>query len=186
MNKPIFSDEELLKLVAEDNTEAFKILFDQYYNTLVRVLMRFSQDPEQVKDWVQEIYVKLWECRKNLDIDSIGNFKAYFMVIARNHAIKHHTKKKKLELVSNYELTDYDVSDNNLVENLEHAELMHAYQKALSKLPHQATEAFFLNREKGLTYTKISEELGISIKTVEAQISKVMSFLRQELVVYLR
>ena len=186
MNKPIFSDEELLKLVAEDNTEAFKILFDQYYNTIVRVLMRFSQDPEQVKDWVQEIYVKLWECRKSLDIEAIGNFKAYFIVIARNHAIKQYTKKKKLELVSNYELTDCDVSDNNLVENLEHAELLHAYKKALAKLPEKATEAYFLNREKGLTYNKISEELGISIKTVEAQISRVMAFLRQELVIYLR
>jgi len=186
MNKPIFSDEALLKLIAEDNTEAFKILFDQYYHTLVRVLMRFSRDPEQVKDWVQEVYVKLWECRKAIDIDSIVNFKAYFIVIARNHAVREQGKKKKPELVSDYELTDYDVSDNNLIENLDHAELMQVYQKALSKLPEKATESYFLNREKGLTYTKIAEELGISVKTVEAQISRVMAFLRQELVVYLR
>lgn len=186
MNKPIFSDEELLRLVAEDNTEAFKILFDQYYNTIVRVLSRFSQDSEQIKDWVQEIYVKLWEARKNIDIASIGNFKAYLMVIARNHAVKCHTKKRKLELVSNYQLAEYEVADNNLIENLDHAELMHAYQTALSKLPQKAKEAYFLNREKGLTYNKIAEELGISIKTVEAQISRVMAFLRQELVIYLR
>jgi len=186
MNKPIFSDIELLRLVAEDNTEAFKILFDQYYNTIVRVLSRFSQDPEQVKDWVQEIYVKLWECRKSLDIESIGNYKAYLITVARNHAVKCHTKKKKLELISNYELTEYEVADNNLIENLDHAELMNAYENALSKLPQKAKEAYFLNREKGLTYTRIAEELGISIKTVEAQISRVMAFLRQELVVYLR
>ena len=186
MNKPIFSDDELLKLIAADNTEAFKILFDQYYSTLVRVLMRYSNDTEQIKDWVQEIYVRLWENRCNPEMNNIENFRAYFIVTARNYAIRVLSKKRKTELVLNPEMAFCDIADNNLQEALEEKELRNAYQSALAKLPARTQEAYYLNRERGLTYSKIAEELGMSIKTVEAQISRAMAFLRQELVVYLR
>jgi RNA polymerase sigma-70 factor (ECF subfamily) len=186
MNKPSFSDEELLKLIAEDNTDAFKILFDQYYNVLVRALMRYSNDPELIKDWVQEIYSKLWESRKTAQFETIVNFRAYFIVSARNYAIRFLSKKNKPDLVLHHEMADMEIADNNLVEDLEQTELLHAYQSALSKLPPRTQQVYFLNREKGLTYSKIAAELGVSIKTVEAQISRAMAFLRQELVVYLR
>ncbi|WAC14090.1 RNA polymerase sigma factor [Dyadobacter pollutisoli] len=186
MNKSTFSDHELIGLIAADDTEAFKILFDQYYPTLVRVLMRYSNDTEQIKDWVQEIFIRLWEGRQQLDINHIDNFKAYFIVTARNYAIRVLSKKKKTELVFSPEMVACEIADNNLLEGLAETELRDAYQSALAKLPLKTQEAYYLNREKGLTYGKIADELGVSIKTVEAHISRTMAFLRQELVVYLR
>jgi len=186
INKPSFSDDELLRLIAEDNTEAFKILFNQYYTLLARTLMRYSNDPEEIKDWIQEIYGKLWENRKSTQTAAIINFRAYFIVSARNYAIRHLGRKNKPELVLHHEIAECDLADNNLLEKIEQKDLLQAYQSALSKLPSRTQEVYFLNREKGLTYTKIAEELGISIKTVEAQISRAMAFLRHELVVYLQ
>ncbi|MEO6287490.1 MAG: sigma-70 family RNA polymerase sigma factor [Dyadobacter sp.] len=186
MNLTSISDEELLKLIAEDDTDAFKIIFDKYYHVLVRALMRYSNDPEQIKDWVQEIYGKLWESRKTAQFETILNFKAYFIVSARNHAIRHLQKKNKPDLVLHQQMEEIEIADNNLLEYQEQKELLHAYQSALSKLSSRTQEVYYLNREKGLTYSKIAEELGVSVKTVEAQISRAMAFLRQELVVYLR
>lgn len=186
MKEPAFSDEQLLKLLTEDSSEAFKILFDQYYNMLVRVLIKYSKDEEQVKDWIQEINVRLWENRKRIQFEAINNFRGYLIVTARNHAVKSLGRKKQLDVVLNGEIGRYEIADNNLVESLEEEELLRAYQAALTKLPPQTQKAYFLNREKGLSYSKVAEELGISIKTVEAQIARAMSILRQELNVFLQ
>ncbi|WP_254562509.1 RNA polymerase sigma factor [Dyadobacter diqingensis] len=186
MKKPILSDQELLMLLSEGSGEAFEILFDHYYSTLVRVLMRYSKDAEQIKDWIQEVYVKLWENREQIKANEIENFTGYLIVSARNHAIRALGKKKQLHLILNDQMSDYEVADNNLAENLDQAELLEAYHVALSKMPPRTQEAYFLNREKGLTYSRVAEELGTSIKTVEAQISRAMAILRRELVVFLR
>lgn len=186
MKEPAFSDEQLLKLLTEDSSEAFKILFDQYYNTLVRVLIKYSKDEEQVKDWIQEINVRLWENRKRIQFEAIDNFKGYLIVTARNHAVKSLGRKRQPDLVPNEEIGNYEIADNNLVESLEEEELLKAYQAALAKLPPQMQKAYFLNRERGLSYSKVAEQLGISIKTVEAQISRAIAILRQELNVFLQ
>ena len=95
MNKSTFSDDQLVELIAADDTEAFKILFNKYYSTLVRILMRYSDDSELIKDWVQDIFVMLWESRAQLQGHQIVNFKAYFIVMARNYAIRVLSRKKK-------------------------------------------------------------------------------------------
>jgi len=186
MNKSIFSDRELLRQLSKDSTEAFKILFDQYYPILVRVLMRYSGDQEEIKDWIQEIYIKLWEARQEIQLDSIENFKAYFIVTARNFAIRALSKKKKLKLEQLQGVGHEEIADHSAHNVLEEVELRKAYQAAISKLPAKTQKAYVLNRETGLTYKGVAEELGISIKTVEAQISRAISLLRQELYVFLQ
>ena len=185
MTKPTFTDKELFVLIAGDDTEAFQILFRRHYSALSRVLMRYSRDKEQIKDWTQEIYVILWEIRKKLPTETIVNFKGYMIVLARNYAIRSIGKKKQVQLVLTEDYSDFEVADNNLVEKIEHNELQDAYLCALQKMPPRMQEAYYLNREKGFTYSKVAEQLGISIKTVEAQISRAMSILRHELVSFL-
>lgn len=186
MNKSTFSDNQLIELIAADDTEAFKILFDKYYSTLARILMRYSDDSELIKDWIQDIFVMLWETRAQLQGHQIANFKAYFIVMARNHAIRVLSKKKKAVLVFPLEMEVCNAPDNSFCESLDEAELRFMYDAALAKLPQKTQQAYFLNRHKGLTYGKIAEKMGISVKTVEAHISRTIAFLRQELVIYLR
>ena len=186
MNKSIFSDRELLKRLCNGDTEAFKLLFDQYYPVLVRVLMRYSSNQEEIKDWIQEIYIRLWETRQEMQIDSIDNFKAYFIVTGRNYAIKSLGRKRRLQATQFQDISKTEIADMSYYNELEEVELRRAYQEAISRLPVKTRNAYVLNRETGLTYKGIAEELGISIKTVEAQISRAISILRQELHVFLQ
>jgi len=186
MNKSILSDRELLKQLSKDNTEAFKTLFDQYYPVLVRVLMRYSADQDEIKDWIQEIYIRLWESREGIKADSIENFKAYFIVTARNYAIKALAKKKRLKIEQFQSVTQNEIADSSPFNLMEENELRRAYQAAISRLPVKTQKAYVLNRETGLTYRSVANELGISIKTVETQISRALMLLRQELHVFLQ
>lgn len=186
MNKSTFSDHQLVELIAGDDTEAFKILFDKYYSTLVRILMRYSDDSELIKDWIQDIFIMLWENRAQLQGYEITNFKAYLIVMTRNYAIRVLSKKKKTVFVSFLEMETCDVADNTLCESLDEAELRSMHDAALAKLPQKTQQAYYLNRNNGLTYSKIADQMGVSIKTVEAHISRTIAFLRQELTIYLR
>ena len=79
-----------------------------------------------------------------------------------------------------------EIADSSSVNPMEENELRQAYQMAISRLPVKTQKAYVLNRETGLTYRGVAKELGISIKTVETQISRAMMLLRQELHVFLQ
>jgi RNA polymerase sigma-70 factor (ECF subfamily) len=184
MNKPIFSEKELFELVARGDIQAFERLFRLYYPVLARVLMRYSRDPEQIKDWIQEIYIKLWENRESAALQGAENSKAYFIVSARNHVIRLLNKKKQIHLIFDDSVHERHIADHSMENNMRGQELMQAYQQALSKMPPRTREAFSLNREQGMAYSKVADQQGTSVKTVEAQISRAISILRRELVTF--
>ena len=64
-------------------------------------------------------------------------------------------------------------------------ELRTMLSEALDKLPENTRLIFEKNRFEGKKYTEIAEEQQISVKTVEAHISKALKILRVELKDYL-
>ena len=60
-------------------------------------------------------------------------------------------------------------------------ELQQKINEAMEKLPQNSRQAFELNRFQDMTYAQIADEMHISVKTVEAYISKALKILRIEL-----
>ena len=60
-------------------------------------------------------------------------------------------------------------------------DLVEKIEKSIAELPQRRREIFVLSREKGLKYREIADELGISIKTVEAQMGQALKDLRDSL-----
>lgn len=65
------------------------------------------------------------------------------------------------------------------------SELRLAIEKSLKKLPPRCREIFELSRLNGLSNLEISEQLGISKRTVELQVSNALKILRKELIEFL-
>jgi RNA polymerase sigma-70 factor, ECF subfamily len=181
MEKSNIPDAILFQRIATGDREAFRIFFYRYYATLVRVLTLYSRDPEQVKDWIQEIYLSVWEKRAFYRDASIENSKAYVVILARNYAVKRLTKKRKTQLLFGEYAADSKRSNEDPESRITYAELQRAYASALVKLPPRTREVYCLNREEGISYRKIAEQSGTSVKTVEAQISRAIALLRREL-----
>ena len=70
-----------------------------------------------------------------------------------------------------------EVSDEEMDTSVRDAEVWNA----IDRLPPHCREIFLLSKRDGLTYTEIADELGISVKTVENQISKALKTLRGSL-----
>jgi RNA polymerase sigma-70 factor (ECF subfamily) len=137
--------------------------------------MKYIPDADDAKGIVHEVFVSVWEKFDSLPPDT--HFRSYLYTAVRNRCFNYLRDRKKhihLDLVAEDQLKEENTST-------ETEELTKAIETGIDGLPEKCREIFELNRIEGLKYAQIAKKLGISIKTVEAQMSKALSVLRVHL-----
>ena len=128
---------------------------------------------------VQEVFLKLWQKRENINIET--SVKAYLYRAVHNHCINFMNREKlkeKYQRHVSHSTPDYGRSP---LSELQAKELYSGILAALKLLPEKCRTVFYLSRQEELSYKEIATQLGISVKTVENQISKALKILRNEL-----
>lgn len=181
MGTSIFHKEE----IGKDN---FRQIFQLYYQPLVHLGMQYLEDEAEVKEVVQDAFLKLWEIRKELPSDS--NLKNFLFTLVKNRCLnvlnrrqlllKHHEKIQNLELYFQVQSLSRINSDY-----LELEELKEKIETSIGKLPPNCRQVFEMSRFDELKNREIAEKLGISQKTVEAHLTRALKILRTELKDYL-
>lgn len=182
MNTQGEKEAELIRRIAFLNDEeAFRALFYDFFSPLCIFARRYLDSMDDCEDVVQEVFYRIWKNRAQLHIEtSVRNF---LLTSVRNACLDSLRRDMAEEswivhLQENRE--EADTSDLYTTHELE--ELL---RTALGKLPEPIAETFRLNRFEGKTYTEIAGEKGLSVKTIEAYISKALRHLRKELKDYL-
>lgn len=171
--------DDLLARLRKDEKSAMKILFQQNYGLVCGVINRLVRNKATSEDIAQEVFIKFWNKRKEIQITS--SLSAYLKRMAVNEAISHFRKIKNIKTTSD-EVNDYDLTDQADIElELIGKETKAKITRAIDKLPPQCRLIFRLSRYEELSYKEIAAKLGLSIKTVENQISKALKILRVEL-----
>lgn len=170
--------EDLFRKVAfQDDEQAFKVLFLEFYPALCVFAMRYVTQEETARDIVQNVFFKIWEKRKSMFATT--SFRNFLVTSVRNNCIDY---LRKNEVESRYmekcRMSNFYTSQEE-VYTLK--ELETSIGNALTKLPPNVREAFELNRFKGMTYMAIAEKMEVSPKTIESYISRALKFLRVEL-----
>lgn len=166
----------LLSALRQDNKEAFSLLFQKYYTDLVLFCGNFVRDKSSCEDIVQSIFLKLWNDRKNIRIET--SLKSYLLRAVRNSCFD---EFRHLEIVRQYESDpDHSVLDSYDTENyILYSDLSAHLQQALDQLPAAYREAFEMNRFEGLKYREIAVRLNVSERTVEVRVGKALEMLRK-------
>ncbi len=164
--KEHINDIALLNKIRKGDESAFKRLFDTYFTSLCRFVHIYISETTIVEELVLDLFVYIWEHRDTLHIQL--SFKAYLFQAARNRALN--VLRNKNQNISLDEI-DTDIYDNN-ISGLEEEELCRLIQEAVFALPDKCREVFILSRNDNLSNQEIANKLNISIKTVEAQITK--------------
>ncbi len=136
-------------------------------------------DEDDAREVVHLVFISLWEKREEIDFSK--SVKSYLFTSVHNRSLNVIRDRKKF---SSEEVPDmagaWDVSAQ-----IESMELEEKINEALGTLPEKCREIFELNRFDGLKYSEIATQLGISVKTVENQMSKALKILREKLSKYL-
>ncbi len=171
-------DAELTEAIKVSDHSAFKILYYRYFEALVRFLWRQTNNEELAKDLVQEVFGRVWKNRENLDPGK--SIKSYLYRIGHNLVIDHHRKNSQSvdSLEAHPEIDPVYSAD-------EQFELHDKIQDAIKNLPEPVRLVFTMNRFDGMKYAEIATALNISIKTVEARMSKALAILREKLTPFL-
>ena len=161
----------------------FDYIFNYYYSSLCAFSMQYLKDRNEVEDLVQDFFVSLWIDTPNLQISS--SLKSYLFICIKNRCLDFQKHKKVIEKYRSYILFSNEENDNTTDHYFAESELRQAIQKSMEKLSPRCREVFEMSRLKGLSNQEISEQLRISKRTVELQISNSLRILRKDLVEYL-
>ena len=171
-------DIELFSKLREGDEKAFQKLFVKYYSFMCNYACQFLKDSELAEETVQDMFVKIWEKRTSLNIET--SVKHYFFRSIRNLCLNQiqHEKIKKQYASKVLESSYQDIDPEHFYLEVD---LIQRIEKSIEALPPRRKEIFRLSREKGLKYKEIADTLNISIKTVEAQMGLALKHLRHEL-----
>ncbi len=139
---------------------------------------QFLFDSEMAEETVQEIFVKIWEKREQLNIET--SVKHYLFRSVRNHCLNllQHEKIKKQYASKILEANHAEIDPEQYFIEVD---LLKRIERSIDSLPPKRKEIFRLSREQGMKYKEIADTLNISIKTVEAQMGLALKHLRDEL-----
>lgn len=161
----------------------FEVIYRLHYAELCEYANRFLDQEEDCEEIVQEIIMKLWEQRNTLD--AIKSIRAYLYRSVHNrclNVIKHQAHKDKYVDKSWAELKRIEMQN---FEDGQSRELEEKLLTAIGALPDRCREVFMLSRFDGKKNKEIAEQLGISIKAVEANITRALQSIRENLKSYL-
>jgi RNA polymerase sigma-70 factor (ECF subfamily) len=127
---------------------------------------------------VQDVMLELWKRREQLAADSSPQ--AYLFQSARNRSLNY-VRHEKVAREGEPYATRSEAIESNAHSSMVEDEMAIAVRRAVAGLPARCREVFELSRTHGLKYSEIATTLGISVKTVEAQMGKALRVLREEL-----
>lgn len=173
-------DQLLWEQMRSGDEQALADIFKQYYAMLYDYGMKFSNQPELVKDSIQEVFAYLWEKRET--ISKVNSVPAYLLVSMRRQLLK--AVKRQQRIQDTYQEFNLNNSDNNFsVEDLlimdeEIAAEKKLVKQAFDKIPTRMREALYLKTYSGLSYKEISLIMHINSQVARNYVSEAFRRLR--------
>jgi RNA polymerase sigma-70 factor (ECF subfamily) len=161
---------------------AYKDLFSNYYAQLTAFAYKFIQDKEISKDIVQHLFVKIYNNRSALTIES--SIKHYLFRAIHNECLNMLKKETVREMHHRSYSEQLDTS-YNYDQGVEQTDKEHKLYQAIEKLPEKCTQVFVMSRIEGIKNPEIAIKLEISVRTVETHISNALKSLRESLLSFL-
>jgi len=175
------SDNQIFEAIKRDDNGAYEKVFREYYRPMTAYAFRFLGNQSDSESIVQDVFLRLWQKRKELMITS--SLQNYLFKSVKNHCINYIEHEK---IKTGYQ----NLVIRNEADRSEYSEfflefgLMTKIEAAISSLPEKRQEIFRLAREEGLKYREIADRLNISVKTVETQMTLALKQLRESLKQY--
>lgn len=172
-----FNEKDILMRLRNSDKDALKQIFDAFYPSLCHYASHFVGDHDQSEEVVQDLFVRIWEKREQMEIST--SLRSYLFRSVRNQCINliMHEKVRQNHAQKIRDALIEDTAEENYFLEEERSK---AIASAIAALPEKRREIFLLSRQEGLKYQEIANQLQISVKTVETQMGLALRFLREK------
>lgn len=176
---PDFSidNNKLIKELKKGNSNAYTFLVEKYNQKLCAYAFSLTHDYDLAQDIVQNVFIRLWHQRAKLKNEFV--IQRFLYKLIYNEFIDQYRKMKSTMVIEKKYIDALDAiiedTDKSRIEKL-----INLVKKEIENLPPKCKQTFLLSKQEGLTNIEISEYLNVSIKTVEAQITKAFSIIREK------
>lgn len=168
------------RAVAEaDAAGEFARAYAAHYAPLCAFAARLVRPRAMAEDLVQDVFAALWT--RSHTIRDQDLLTSYLYSAVRNRARSHLRHQQVVLRTLAAPAPPAPPAAPALDDELHATELQAAVLAAVSSLPARCREIFLLQRHEGLSYAEIAARLGISVKTVETQMSRALRALRLHL-----
>jgi len=157
------------------DSAAFDILFDRYWKKLYRSGLARLRDAEQVQDIIQEIFIRIWERRESLEINT--SLESYLSGALKFSIISHFRSQKLKEQQLGEALKRVELLEESIHNLADYLLLEQTLEEAVNAMPEMLKQVYLM-RSDNLTVKEIAGKLGIADQTVKNYISEVLRRLR--------
>ena len=171
----------VLKKIKEGDIKAFESIFRLYYTPLCLYATSITGEQEVAEEIVQDLFYVFWKERESLPI--LRSIKNYLYGATRNRSLQYLEHREVRYRYRNTVLARENPESESYTpqDQLEYKELQSLVNRALGKLPERRLRIFRMHRFEGMKYAEIASSLSLSIKTVEAEMTKALQTLRKEI-----
>lgn len=177
---PVFSKNniKLIQALKRGNTDAYTFLVDTYHQKLCVYAFNLSHNHDNAEDIVQNVFLRVWQKRDKLKDDFV--IQSFLYKSVYNEFIDLYRKEKSTMALEKTYIEALDVVINHEDDDNGLEGLITLVKNEIQNLPPKCKQTFLLSKQDGLTNVEIAEYLDLSIKTVEAQITKAFSIIRKK------
>ncbi len=155
---------------------AFKRLVEDKKDKLFRIALALVKDEEVAKDLVQEVLLKMWELKSQLD--AAKNIDAFIVKSLRNKCLSY------LKISTNRQLSLANRLTNNEVETpfekVTYDESFKMIQNIINQMPIETQLILCLRNQEKYSYEEISEITGRSTNNLKVIMSRTRSKIRAQ------
>ncbi|MBP6662109.1 MAG: sigma-70 family RNA polymerase sigma factor [Paludibacter sp.] len=176
-------DLNLWNTFRDGSEKAFSAIYHEYVQDLYRYGLKFNPDSELVKDCIQELFIKLYNNRQNLN--TTDNIRLYLFKALKNRLIDiHYSHKSTVSLSDNempFEIANPDEPDteDDWIMIVKKRKL----QKSMESLTSRQREAIYLRFTKEMSLDEICLLLDLNNQSARNLIHRSIEKLRKEFLI---
>ena len=174
----ILNEEELVNRCKRDDRHAQEFLYNQFYDELYLIAMRYLSDHHDAEDTLIQSFTKVFKNINRFSYQGQGSLGRWIRTILINESIRSLKKRHLIQFDQDIQNIDFQNSDANGLQQLQASDIT----RMIEQLPTGYRTVFNLYVVEGYGHKEIADMLGISENTSKSQLKKA----RAQLVINLK